>query len=682
MQKELVVWIFQAGEPLPIDDRNLRPMRAMNLASKLVERGHKVVLWSSTFDHQSKTHRFFNHETVRVNDSLEVRLIHSRGYRKNLGLARLIDHAQLAFQLRRILSCEIESPDIAFVGYPPIEPAYVFVRGMKTRGVPVLLDVKDQWPVIFIDALPKYARPLGQLLFLPYFYLARMAMKTASGISAMSDGFLQWALDFCGRPRGLCDAVFPLTTPIGEMSDDELLAAGGWWDSIGVENKQASLIYFVGSFSRAFDFMPVKKAAQMAMKNQDNLQFVLCGEGGNVDEVRTMMDGLTNVVFPGWVDRSKLEVLASRCIASIAPYRNTPDFMLSIPNKVVDSLALGLPVLTSLEGEVSALINANQTGIKYDDRDYVETHSLYRAIKTLVDNPDLQKSMSHNASELYSTRFSFERVYGKLALHLERMAEQPLEVLSDKDLERERYEQRARKALAEEQDSQAVVTVEGLSAVLRAPYEKYVADINASITDAGMKVLEIGAGTGMCTEVILQTGARVVATDISKSALALLARRTARFSNLETRVADMESLPFADAEFDVVCSAGSLSYGENRIVMQEIYRVLKPGGRFICVDSLNHNPIYRLNRWIQYRRGQRTRSTIERMPTLQMIQSYREKFGRVGTHYFGSVIWLTPLLSVFMPDRSVGEFCSKIDSSLGISKSAFKFVMVAEKSSL
>ena len=55
----------------------------------------------------------------------------------------------------------------------------------------------------------------------------------------------------------------------------------------------------------------------------------------------------------------------------------------------------------------------------------------------------------------------------------------------------------------------------------------------------------------------------------------------------------MEKLPFRDNSFDAICSAGSLSYGDNLIVMNEIYRLLKTGGSFIAVDSLNNNPIFR-----------------------------------------------------------------------------------------
>jgi hypothetical protein len=51
------VWILQTGEPLPIDANGLRPMRAMNLTKSLIDHGHEVILWSSNFDHFSKSHR-------------------------------------------------------------------------------------------------------------------------------------------------------------------------------------------------------------------------------------------------------------------------------------------------------------------------------------------------------------------------------------------------------------------------------------------------------------------------------------------------------------------------------------------------------------------------------------------------------------------------------------------------
>lgn len=251
---------------------------------------------------------------------------------------------------------------------------------------------------------------------------------------------------------------------------------------------------------------------------------------------------------------------------------------------------------------------------------------------------------------------------------------------TDKEIESDRYEARARNALEANSSPAPDGASTALPPALRAPYHRYAQCIREAIEEASCSVLEIGAGTGMFSATAVATGARVVATDISMSSLELLRRRLCDPHNLETRVADMEALPFEDAAFDVVLCAGSLSYGDNDTVMNEIFRVLKPGGRFVCVDSLDHNPVYRFNRWIQYLRGRRTRSTIARMPTLRLIRTYETRFGRVQTRFFGAITWLAPLLGVFLSPARVGMICDRFDAAFKISRSAFKFVMVAEKS--
>ena len=100
------IWILQTGEPLHIDQGNPRPMRAMNLANTLIADGHHVVLWSSAFYHQEKRHRCRAAETIHVFPQLEIRLISSPGYQRNIGLGRLWDHAILAINLQKQLQQE------------------------------------------------------------------------------------------------------------------------------------------------------------------------------------------------------------------------------------------------------------------------------------------------------------------------------------------------------------------------------------------------------------------------------------------------------------------------------------------------------------------------------------------------------------------------------------------------
>ena len=167
----------------------------------------------------------------------------------------------------------------------------------------------------------------------------------------------------------------------------------------------------------------------------------------------------------------------------------------------------------------------------------------------------------------------------------------------DKDIEKHRYDKRAKELLL----SNEVAKFDNLGAlyfqkIFRRPYIKYEHYHRTYIKDS-FDVLEIGAGTGILTKSLLDSGANVVATDISPDSLKIIKERYVRFEKkLTVKVADMEKLPFSNSNFDVVSSAGSLSYGSNELVMNEISRILKQGGMFICVDSLNHNLIYKFNR--------------------------------------------------------------------------------------
>ena len=85
-KKKLNVWVLQTGETLIIDGNNQRLMRGMNLANKLVERGHKVLFFSSAFNHQKKLQRTFKNKKIIFNSNLSFYLIASPGYKKYISI--------------------------------------------------------------------------------------------------------------------------------------------------------------------------------------------------------------------------------------------------------------------------------------------------------------------------------------------------------------------------------------------------------------------------------------------------------------------------------------------------------------------------------------------------------------------------------------------------------------------
>ena len=197
----------------------------------------------------------------------------------------------------------------------------------------------------------------------------------------------------------------------------------------------------------------------------------------------------------------------------------------------------------------------------------------------------------------------------------------------DKIIERNRYEERAKNVLNSKVEEEKKLGSENILIHLREPYLEYENYIKKYIKPP-YKVLEIGSGTGIHTFSILETGAKITATDISRSSLKIVNKKYRSFvevNKLKTKVADIEDLPFSDESFDAIASAGSLSYGSRKLVDNEIYRVLKPGGKFICVDSLNNNIIYRLNRFIGYIFGKRSLMTIKNMLTISDINNLEKK---------------------------------------------------------
>ncbi len=114
---------------------------------------------------------------------------------------------------------------------------------------------------------------------------------------------------------------------------------------------------------------------------------------------------------------------------------------------------------------------------------------------------------------------------------------------------------------------------------------------------AGATVVDIGCGAGFDTLLAArQVGpaGRVFAIDMTPAMLEKT-RRGARelgLENVEARQGYAEALPVPDAAADVVISNGVINLCPDKTaVMQEIWRVLKPGGRFQIGDITVRKPV-------------------------------------------------------------------------------------------
>jgi SAM-dependent methyltransferase len=97
---------------------------------------------------------------------------------------------------------------------------------------------------------------------------------------------------------------------------------------------------------------------------------------------------------------------------------------------------------------------------------------------------------------------------------------------------------------------------------------------------AGKRVLEVGVGLGTDFVNFVRAGAAATGVDLTEASVAAVGERLA-LEGLEAdlRVADAESLPFADGEFDLVYSWGVIHHTpDTERALAEIRRVLRPDG--------------------------------------------------------------------------------------------------------
>lgn len=387
-------------------------MRAMNLTDELVRRGHEVTIWSSNFDHFSKKHRFSGMTTLKIDEKLTLKLIHSRGYKSHAGIGRIIDHFQMAINLRQMLKKE-SAPDLAFIGFPPIETAWVMASWMNKLKIPTILDVKDIWPEIFLKPFPMVLRPLARIVLSPFFVARNITFRRVSTFSSVTEEFLDWCLSLAGRKRNEEDAVNFLTARPLIFTEIELENSSNELDSLEIFDDGRIRGSFIGTLNSAFNFDLIIEAAR-----RFDIQFVIAGDGPLFKNLKELSVGIPNLSLIGWINTAQAHELSRRSTFVFAPYLPSADFNIHIPNKFFDAMYHGKPILTSIEGVSRSLVMAEDIGFIYD---FNNLESLKISLDMIQGQADSIKRKSNNARKLYDDNFSFESVYGELASNIEKM---------------------------------------------------------------------------------------------------------------------------------------------------------------------------------------------------------------------------------------------------------------------
>jgi len=353
-------------------------------------------------------------------ESVRIVLLRGIGYRRNVSLARLLDHAVVAAKFAREAT-QWPVPDVILCSLPTVDLARVAVRYGMAKGVPVVLDIRDLWPDLFAEVLPRLMR----ILATPNIYLMRRQLQAACrgavALTGSAPGFVRWGLKHAGREAGPHDRHFPFGYERPCLSEKEMREGLDYWREHGlVEDDGTFIAVFFGTMNRQFDLETVICAGHMLADRGRPVRFVLCGTGEQKERLARVAGDTGVVILPGWVDRIRIVSLMRIAKVGLAPYRSHVGFEENLPNKIIEYLAGGLPVVTTLSGYAAKLLRQWECGMFYQEGD---AGALAEALERLAIDPMLCERMGRRAVSAFEREFDAGKVYREMGDYLIGIAE-------------------------------------------------------------------------------------------------------------------------------------------------------------------------------------------------------------------------------------------------------------------
>ena len=238
-------------EPIPTE-ANARLMRAGLLAQRLAARGHSVTWWTPNFDHYLKRKRTPGDAVIDAGEGLEIRLLKSIGYKRHIGVRRLINNELLA----RRWSKQVRSqpvPDLVLSGWPTPEFGSSAVRYCKEMNIPAVIDIRDLWPDLWLGVLPNGLQGIGKVALKRYYRMKQETMKGVSSIVGITDDFVDWGVASSRKSRTNLDRSFAFRFRPSDLTEENRANALRLLEDHGYRPDDRIQCVFAGSFSRSFD---------------------------------------------------------------------------------------------------------------------------------------------------------------------------------------------------------------------------------------------------------------------------------------------------------------------------------------------------------------------------------------------------------------------------------------------
>lgn len=174
-----------------------------------------------------------------------------------------------------------------------------------------------------------------------------------------------------------------------------------------------------------------------------------------------------------------------------------------------------------------------------------------------------------------------------------------------------------------------------------------------------LKILDFGCGNGWLSILLAKRGAEVWGIDISEE-LIKQANQFAVKEGLSEKIffqeMAAETLGFEDNFFNLIIGSAILHHTELSLAINNLHRVLKPGGRAIFVEPMNQNIFLKIWRKLTPWR----RSPVEKALTYKELKLIQNIFPNAKFYFFSFTSIFTQGILLFSPKNKLFLFVNDL----------------------
>lgn len=392
------IWHIIPYDTIP--GESWRSGRAITMCRLFAEHGHQVTWWTSNFSHFFKSFRAEGWENIEVTPNLHIKLVPVPGYQKHISLARLRFHWVFAWRLYR-MALQEPPPDCIIFASPSPGADYVSVKLKNRFGARLIIDVRDLWPELFSLVFPHPLHVIAPAVFYPIYALRRYAFQNADAVTAVTGTYLEVALKDAPHLRDDRSQVICFGADVDDMRR-MISHSGSTGKKLQKPTGEIWAIY-AGTLGDNYDIKTVLNAAVLLGERASNIKIVIAGSGPLRDYVVEFIqhNSLRNVTYLGSLTLSELAKYYRLSDIGLSPYIEHSTVVM--PAKVYDYMVAGLPIVSSLHGELADLLQRNEMGIQYVAGD---PESLAMVLGKLSEDESLRQRMARNS---YDAAMQFDR---------------------------------------------------------------------------------------------------------------------------------------------------------------------------------------------------------------------------------------------------------------------------------